>query len=254
LAALPVHFEIVSPLPRSRSLEEFVGVGRLVMLVAVVLTLIVSAALLARRNTRMGRSDTSGALGLARFNFFLFVPIYLFGIHHVPAVQEVTQLFKVAMTQLMWAGILWLAYVAIEPLVRRRWPDLIVSSTRLLAGRLTDPLVGRDFLIGAVLGTTTAALGATYLLASTVFELPRHALPNPLVLGPLYGAAQAVGQFAWIVQVGLQNALGVMLLLVVLTSLLRQRWLATIAFFAVCVALVGVPTGSIPRCSSRRWL
>jgi hypothetical protein len=244
LAARPVHFEVVSPSPRSRSFTAL-PVGRLVMLAVVVLTLILAAALLARRNTRMGRSDTSGALRLARFSFSLFVPIYLFGIHHVPGVQEVTQLFKVAITQLTWAAIFWLTYVAIEPLVRRRWPDLIVSSTRLLAGRLTDPLVGRDVLIGAVLGTVGAALSVTYVLASTVFELPRHTLPSPFVLGPFYSAAQAVGQFVWIVQVGLQNALGVMLLLVVLTSVLRQRWLATAAFFVICVALMGVPS-SVP--------
>ena len=245
LAARPIHFEVVSPFPRNRSFTT-VPAGRLVMLASVVLTLIVAAALLARRNTRMGRSDRSGALRLARFSFSLFVPIYLFGIHRVPAVQEVMQLFKVAMTQLTWAAIFWLAYVAIEPSVRRRWPDLIVSSTRLLGGRLTDPLVGRDFLIGAVLGTTAAALGAAYVLASTVFELPRHTLPSPFVLGPLYSAAQAVGQLVWIVQVGLQNALGVMLLLVVLTGVLRRRWLATAAFFVMCVALMGIPTGSVP--------
>jgi hypothetical protein len=78
-----------------------------------------------------------------------------------------------------------------------------------------------------------------------VFELPRHTLPSPFVLGPLYSGAQAVGQFLWIVQVGLQNALGVMLLLVVLTSVLRLRWLATAAFFVICVALMGVPS-SVP--------
>ena len=244
LAARPVHFEVVSPFPRSRSFTAL-SVGRSVMLAVVVLTLILAAALLARRNTRLGRSDTPGALRLAGFSFSLFVPIYLFGIHHVPGVQEVTQLFKVAITQMTWAAIFWLTYVAIEPLVRRRWPDLIVSSTRLLAGRLTDPLVGRDFLIGAVLGTAAAALGATYLLASTVFELPRHTLPSPFVLGPLYSGTQAVGQFVWIVQVGMQNALGVMLLLVVLTSVLRQRWLATAAFFVICVALMGIPS-SVP--------
>ncbi len=66
------------------------------------------------------------------------------------------------------------------------------------------------------------------------------------MLGPLYGAAQAVGQFVYIVQVALQNALGVMLLLVVLTGVLRRRWLATAAFYVICVALMGVPYGSAP--------
>ena len=174
------------------------------------------------------------------------MPIYLFGTHHVPGVEEVRQLFKVAITQLAWAATFWLTYVAIEPFVRRRWPDLIVSSTRLLAGRVTDPLIGRDILIGGLLGTVAAVFNAAYLLAATGFELPRHALPPPFVLGPLYSAAQAVGQFVWIVQIALQNALGVMLLLVVLTSVLRRRWLATAAFFLVCIVLMGLPSGMAP--------
>jgi hypothetical protein len=158
LAARPVHFEVVSPFPQSRSFTSL-PVGRLVMLAVVVLTLILAAALLARRNTRLGRSDTPGALRLAGFS---------------------------------------------------------------LRGN--------------------RAVGQT---PSTVFELPRHTLPSPFVLGPLYSGAQAVGQFVWIVQVGLQNALGVMLLLVVLTSVLRQRWLATAAFCVICVALMGIPS-SVP--------
>jgi hypothetical protein len=245
LAARPVHFEVVSPHPRTRSFTA-VPIGRLVMLSIVVLTLIAAAALLARRNTRLGRSDTRGAFRLAAFSFSLCVPIYLFGTHHVPGVEEVRQLFKVAITQLAWAATFWLAYVAIEPFVRRRWPDLIVSSTRLLAGRVRDPLIGRDILIGGLLGTAAAVFNATYLLASISLELPRHTLPPPFVLGPLYSAAQAVGQFAWIVQIALQNALGVMLLLVVLTSVLRRRRLTIAAFFLLCIVLMGVPSGMAP--------
>jgi len=245
LAALPVHFEIVSPVAR-RSSFIAVPTGRLVMLFAVVLSLILAAALLARRNLRLGRSDTAGALRLALFSLSLFVPFYLFGIHHVPGVEEVTQLFKAAIPPLTYAAIFWLAYVAIEPLVRRRWPDLIVSSTRLLAGRLSDPLIGRDTLIGAALGTIAAAFAGAYVLVSRSFELPRHFLPSPLLLVPLYSVTHGVDLLVWIVQVAVQNALGVMLLLVVLTSVLRRRWLATVAFFAICVALMGVPAYSMP--------
>ena len=244
LAALPVHFEIASPVPR-RSSFATIPVGRLAMVFGVVLSLILSAALLARRNMRLGRSDTTAAVRLALFTLSLFLPVYLFGIHHVPGVEEVTQLFKAAISPLIYAAIFWLAYVAIEPLVRRRWPDLIVSSTRLLAGRLTDPLIGRDILIGAALGTIAAALGGAHLLASAIFGLPRHFLPSAFVLVPLYSATHGVGQLVWIVQVSVQNTLGVMLLLVVLTGVLRSRWLATMAFFAICVALMGVPDNSL---------
>ncbi len=42
----------------------------------------------------------------------------------------------------------WLAYIAIEPIVRRSWPELLFSWSRLLSGRFRDPLVGRDLLAG----------------------------------------------------------------------------------------------------------
>jgi serine/threonine-protein kinase len=244
LAALPVYFEIMSPVAR-RSSFTAIPAGRQMMLFAVVLSLILAAALLARRNIRLGRSDTTAALRLALFSLSLFVPFYLFGIHHVAGVEEVTQLFKALISPLTYGAIFWLAYVAIEPLVRRRWPDLIVSSTRLLAGRLSDPLIGRDILIGAALGTLGAALAGAYLLASAGFELPRHFLPSSFVLVPLYSVTHGLDLLVWIVQVAVQNTLGVMLLLVVLTSVLRSRWLATVAFFAICVALMGVPANSM---------
>src|SRR5687768_18051298 len=41
----------------------------------------------------------------------------------------------------------WIAYLAGEPFVRRRWPWQVISWNRLLAGRWRDPLVGRDVLI-----------------------------------------------------------------------------------------------------------
>ena len=40
-----------------------------------------------------------------------------------------------------------LAYLALEPLLRRLWPTLLVSWTRFMQGRWRDPLIGRDLLI-----------------------------------------------------------------------------------------------------------
>ena len=67
-----------------------------VLLAVVVITLILAAALLARRNIRLGRSDRSAAFRIALFSFSLSVPIYLFGVHHIPGIEELIQLFKVA--------------------------------------------------------------------------------------------------------------------------------------------------------------
>ena len=52
----------------------------------------------------------------------------------------------------------WVNYIAIEPFVRRLWPELLVSWSRLLEGRLRDPRVGRDLLVGTVIGVFTVVL------------------------------------------------------------------------------------------------
>ena len=232
----PVHFEIVSPYPAATTFS-IVPLRGFVLLSVVVISLILSAALLARRNLRLGRSDRSAAFRIALFSFGLFVPIYLFGIHHVPGIEEIIQLSKTATVSLASAAVFWLTYVAIEPLVRRRWPDLIVSSTRLIAGRLRDPLIGRDFLVGAVTGTAAVLLGALNALTTTG-RFGEAGTMLPLRLAPLYSSGQAIAQFAWIVQTSVQDALGMMLLLLVLTIVLRRRWLATAALCLIAIGLL----------------
>lgn len=49
-------------------------------------------------------------------------------------------------------GLAVASYLALEPVIRRRSPHRLTAWTRLAAGRWRDPLVGRDVLIGALLG------------------------------------------------------------------------------------------------------
>ena len=53
---------------------------------------------------------------------------------------------------LLWGGFTWLIYIGLEPYVRRVWPRTLISWTRLLSGQVRDPLVGRDVLIGMLVG------------------------------------------------------------------------------------------------------
>ena len=61
---------------------------------------------------------------------------------------------------------------------------------------------------------------------------------------PLYSAGQAISQFAWIIQIGVQDSLFVMLLMLVLTIVLRRRWLATAALFLIAMGLADISPGS----------
>ena len=46
--------------------------------------------------------------------------------------------------------------LAVEPFLRRRWPRTIAGWNRLFAGRVRDPLVGRDVLFGLTAGVGSA--------------------------------------------------------------------------------------------------
>ena len=50
------------------------------------------------------------------------------------------------------AALLWVLYIALEPFVRRRWPQILVSWTRLLSGEWRDPLVACNVLVGCAFG------------------------------------------------------------------------------------------------------
>jgi hypothetical protein len=62
-----------------------------------------------------------------------------------------TNLLLLGLTMiLMEVARTWIWYMALEPLVRRVWPEILISFTRFLEGRFHDALVGRDVLAGMV--------------------------------------------------------------------------------------------------------
>ena len=77
---------------------------------------------------------------------------------------------------LLGAVTIGLIYLALEPYVRRRWPSLIISWNRLLVGDWRDPLVGRDILVGGMLGLGHTA--AIYLAALLPIWTGGRAVPN----------------------------------------------------------------------------
>jgi hypothetical protein len=99
------------------------------------------------RGDARGRRDRSALLGWA------------LSAHHVAAPAEIRQIRHAVALALFGAAIIYLAYLAIEPHVRRRWPAVLVAWSRVLSGRVRDPLVGREALAGIALGTAAAAIG-----------------------------------------------------------------------------------------------
>ena len=112
----------------------------------------VAASLLAVRNLRRASADKSGASRLAAFVGIGTVIMLALRAHHPGGVQEFPVIGKIVAYAITLGSLTWLGYVAVEPLVRRRWPRMLIAWKRLLAGSVRDPLVGRDVLIGMIGG------------------------------------------------------------------------------------------------------
>ncbi|HXA66555.1 MAG TPA: serine/threonine-protein kinase [Bryobacteraceae bacterium] len=143
----PVYFDIAGDWHRQ---SELTGPPRPVLTVLAFLGVcaVGGAALLAWRNLRLGRGDRKGAQRIAVFVFLCFTCVWVLGTAHVASLWEIRLLFVGISEAGFASGLVWLAYLAIEPYARRHWPDSLISWNRLLAGRLRDPLVASHVLVG----------------------------------------------------------------------------------------------------------
>jgi hypothetical protein len=83
---------------------------------------------------------------------------WLFTAHHVSTDAE-RELLGEAMASALFSGFLfWVVYLALEPWVRRYWPQALISWSRLLDGRFRDPMIGRDLLFAVPFGLAWALL------------------------------------------------------------------------------------------------
>ena len=117
--------------------------------------MMVALVAMARRNLRLGRSDRKGAVRLAVITYFgLATALLVRADHTASLVDEVALVMNIGVQAGFFGLDVWLIYIAFEPFGRRRWPQLMISWSRLLAGRLRDPMVGRDLLLGMLGGIT----------------------------------------------------------------------------------------------------
>ena len=145
---------------------------------------------------------------------------------------------------------MWFSYVALEPYVRRLWPRMLVSWTRLLSGRARDPLVGRDLLIGATTGTLLVAIGVLTALACTKLGLTKIPTQvNGSMLESLTSLASTGGQFAYAASICVLDILGMLVTLLVMKLLLRSTALAvglTMVLMAATTVVGAAPNAGWP--------
>lgn len=228
----PVYFHVIGPWTRAWRMQaqprpKARAVRDTTFLLGGFAFLILSA-LFARRNIRLGRGDRRGGFRISAFVFACTVISGLLVAHHVPELAAEWQVFvRIVSEALFVSAFVWLYYLAFEPFIRRQWPELLISWTRLLSGNFRDPLIGRDLLAGILLGSI-AALGVYFSNSlPTWFNLAgQTTVPaNPLALGP---AQDALGMFLGTLLAGLLPAFSITFALFLTRSLLRSYWASVV--------------------------
>jgi hypothetical protein len=237
----PVWFQVVQPWTRPERMQAFQRTrGELLaqaLNTVLMLVLFAGGGLMAHRHVRLGRGDRQGATRVAAFAFTIGVVGFSLQAHHVrDRAGELGLVGLGVSASLLFAAVLWVFYLALEPYARRMWPHALISWTRLLSGGWRDPRVGRDVLVGA----TFAALLTTGLLAG--IELPgwfggAPASPLDTNYDALLGVRAALAPVSGWLSGGMVLGLGTLLGLLLARLLLRNDKAAVVALTAVLSAI-----------------
>ena len=199
-------------------------------------------AVMLRRSLRLGRADRRGGMVLAQVVFVSLLLGLLLRADHVAAVVAETSLVMTIIAQaLFFAFITWMLYVALEPYARRRWPVLMISWTRLLAGRLRDPMVGRDVLVGALIGAAMIALvHLDVALPSGLGHIQRSPLGR--VITPLNANRQTLFFFLITVYQAIGIGLSMLIGLLLMRKIVRFQVLAWAVMVGIAYLFFAIPT------------
>jgi serine/threonine protein kinase len=215
----PVYFQIVWPWttadrapatsPSANNIINFISIALLTVTIVMV-----------RHNWKTGRGDVRGSTRLGLFAGLVRVTLHMLLAHHVGSAAEGDILVRILENAMLSGLTIWALYLALEPWVRRYWPQSLIVWSRVLGGRWRDPVVGRDVLIGMA-GGALVQLGATSLIL--VQLRTGSASPQTRDLTNLYlHTASIVSGVGTAVVLSLLLFLG----LFFARALLRNQWLA----------------------------
>jgi hypothetical protein len=258
--ARPVWFAVAGPWERTpgpnadpgpaptsafTTLTQLVRVGLQVMA-------LVAGAWLARRNVRAGRADFRGAVMVALWTGGALALSSLISTHHAGGLAVVWgRLVQQLGFILFWSTLIWIDYLALEPFVRRRWPEAMISWTRLLGGRLGDPLVARDILIGLTGGFAIVLLGdLVAMVPEWLGQLPLMPRGTGAMMRSLGPVDMFVGELVRRPSRILLDSMVLLFAILLAHAILRNRWAATavsIGIFSAIALDQGDPIGSVLR-------
>jgi hypothetical protein len=236
---LPVFFATFGPWSPPPAAGENQIAGGDVVYVALQLIVVLCSIPFARYNIRLGRGDVRGAVRLGLLTATLGMAMWLVGGTHVASVREADLFFAAAMHAVFLGVTMGVTYISFEPFVRRRWPQTIISWSRFIAGDCRDPLVGRDILIGALIGLGLAFIQEFGVAIYQVLGIP--VMRATIRESVLSGGRSMVGYGIFQMQDALYKSLGILFLIFLARTLLRRQWLAA---GVITIALAGIEAPS----------
>jgi len=227
----PVYFRVLFPwadpyrdrLHPASTQQKFAGIIGIAVFGAVLF----GSILIVKRNVRQKRGDEAGSWRLANFLFFVFLAMWALQAHHLASLGE----FRTAVLALAWAFLVStfarMLYFGLEPFVRKRDPHTLIGWVRLIGGKIRDPLVGRDVLIGMTYGVL---LGVFESLDNVLLPLLGRRPPQPgsPAMDSLLGVRQTLGSVFAYTWIFVLYSLGIFFLLFLVRLLVRKDWIAAI--------------------------
>jgi serine/threonine-protein kinase len=235
----PAFFQIAGPWSRTLRQTQEVPQGRSVirfLLFLIVFGLSIGTCVLARRNYVTGRGDRRGATRVAVAWLVFYFAAWLLGARFwlEPLAEFSHFLREFAAQALLEAAIIWLIYMALEPYVRRYSADILMSWSRLLTGRVRDPRVGRDILVGIVAGLTIAIVGCLVSLAPAQLGYPPVPPRNlGTLLEFLLSTRRGLSVLLSMFPNALQNGMLTTLLFALVRMAVKRTWIATLVTIVV---------------------
>jgi serine/threonine-protein kinase len=243
LGGRPVAFMLAGPWQTPWRTPEPANAGTtvfLLLLMCMAVAVLVIGVVLARNNLRQNRGDRRAAARLAVSITALLLGLWGSSVHLVLASGLLATFLLAVCTSVFYGALLWTVYIALEPFVRRHWPQVLVSSTNVLSGHVADPVVGRGVLLGVGYGVGFALI----LRCLRLWLFEDGFTPDPPEAELLLGLRQAAGVVFEEAVYAVRNVLFYFFVLFVLRVLLRNQWAAAIAFtvfWTIFVALGSQP-------------
>ncbi len=200
----------------------------------VMLFILTAGVYFARRNIRMKRGDLNGAF---RISIVVFAGIasgvVLLAHHAYGSFGDFMWWIRGSLAFFLFDALyVWVSYMAIEPSMRRRWPEQMASWNRVLSGRFRDPLVGRDILLGAIAGAAAAGAMFVFQAAPGWLFLPGSWSAHAELIA-VSGSFRQWGMVFYLIGLTAFYGVGLIVAVTIPHILFRSRKLAIIVCFVM---------------------